>query len=248
MPGPEGIRPSSGTLDDGTLLRRRSAVPGPVQARLLVGEQSKAQSAVRPRAATAGNGATRTWTAEERVISSLRARSSDFALEGRFFCFIPAVHWPIVRKDESYQIVPASEANQVLAKLSAAPNVPRHEILALSEIADMLTDTVTQHTDAGILLLRKTPIRHAAAASGGMALTPSQLLRLRTKEKHWIEIELVDENGEAVAGEEYLIVTPNNASHSGVTDPAGYARLDGIDPGSCRVSFPRLDKDTWRPY
>lgn len=31
------------------------------------------------------------------------------------------------------------------------------------------------------------------------------------------------------------------------TDDKGVGRVDGIDPGSCKISFPDLDKDAWEP-
>lgn len=62
----------------------------------------------------------------------------------------------------------------------------------------------------------------------------------------WIEIELVGDDGTAVADEEYLIVTPEGQPLRGKTDANGRARLDGLVAGSCRISFPRLDADEWK--
>ncbi len=65
-------------------------------------------------------------------------------------------------------------------------------------------------------------------------------------EIHWIEIKLVDEDGVAVPNEPYLIVTPDNKEHRGITDADGWARLDGIIAGQCKVSFTNLHKTEWR--
>lgn len=67
------------------------------------------------------------------------------------------------------------------------------------------------------------------------------------EKKHWIEIELVDEDGNPVPGEEYAITLPDGSVSSGTLDERGFARVDGIDPGSCKVTFPNLDKDAWEP-
>ncbi len=64
-------------------------------------------------------------------------------------------------------------------------------------------------------------------------------------EKTWIEIELVDESDEPVAGEKYRITVPDGRVASGTLDGNGFARVDGIDPGTCQITFPDLDKDAW---
>jgi len=64
--------------------------------------------------------------------------------------------------------------------------------------------------------------------------------------KSWIEIELVDEAGEPVAGEAYEITLPNGTTTKGTLDGKGFARVDGIDPGTCKVTFTNLDKEAWK--
>lgn len=63
---------------------------------------------------------------------------------------------------------------------------------------------------------------------------------------HWIEIELVDENGDPVAGEAYEITMPDGSVASGTLDNKGRARHENIPvEGTCKVTFPKLDKDAW---
>ncbi len=61
----------------------------------------------------------------------------------------------------------------------------------------------------------------------------------------WIEIEMVDEEDEPVPGEKYKITLPDDSVAEGTLDGKGFARVDGIDPGTCKVTFPELDKDAW---
>jgi len=61
----------------------------------------------------------------------------------------------------------------------------------------------------------------------------------------WLEIELVDEEDEPVPGERYRIELPDGTTASGTLDEKGFARIEGIEPGSCKVSFPELDQDAW---
>lgn len=81
------------------------------------------------------------------------------------------------------------------------------------------------------------------------ALSPNQSADDDGPEKQaWIEIELVDEEGKPVAGEGYSLTLPDGQTvAAGTLDEKGCARLDGIDPGSCKVTFPRLDQKAWTP-
>ncbi len=68
------------------------------------------------------------------------------------------------------------------------------------------------------------------------------------QKKSWIEIELVDEDKKPVPGERYRITLPDGTTLAeGTLDEKGRARVDGIDPGTCKVTFPDLDKDAWEP-
>ena len=64
--------------------------------------------------------------------------------------------------------------------------------------------------------------------------------------KGWIEIVLVDEDNNPVPGEHYQITLPDGATVAdGTLDDKGFARVDGIDSGTCQITFPDLDQDAW---
>ncbi|HSI88201.1 MAG TPA: type VI secretion system tip protein TssI/VgrG [Pyrinomonadaceae bacterium] len=66
--------------------------------------------------------------------------------------------------------------------------------------------------------------------------------------KSWIEIELKDELDNPVAGERYRVTLPDGSTIAeGTTDENGLARVTNIDPGSCQVTFPKLDDSSWDP-
>lgn len=66
--------------------------------------------------------------------------------------------------------------------------------------------------------------------------------------KSWIEIELVDEEGNPVPSERYRITLPDGTTIAdGTLDEKGFARVDNIDPGTCKVTFPDIDRDAWEP-
>jgi len=63
----------------------------------------------------------------------------------------------------------------------------------------------------------------------------------------WIEVELVDEDGEPVPGVRYRITLPDDSVAEGSLDDKGKARVEGFKAGNCKVTFPDLDKDAWEP-
>ena len=62
----------------------------------------------------------------------------------------------------------------------------------------------------------------------------------------WIEIQMVDSANQPVPGEEYRVVLADGQTAAeGTLDDKGFARIEGIEPGNCQVSFPKLDQDAW---
>src|SRR6266446_2424882 len=66
--------------------------------------------------------------------------------------------------------------------------------------------------------------------------------------KHWIAIKLEDEEGKPVPGEQYRITLPDGETLAeGSLDEKGEAKVENIDAGNCKVTFPNLDKEAWHP-
>ena len=67
------------------------------------------------------------------------------------------------------------------------------------------------------------------------------------KKKHtFVAIELLDVDGQPIPGEPYKIELPDGSVTQGTLDEKGFAQVDGIDPGNCKVTFPRLDHRAWK--
>jgi hypothetical protein len=62
------------------------------------------------------------------------------------------------------------------------------------------------------------------------------------EKKAWIAIRLVDQDNRPVPGEAYRVKLPDGSLVEDDLDEHGSARIMGIDPGTCQVSFPNLDK------
>jgi hypothetical protein len=57
----------------------------------------------------------------------------------------------------------------------------------------------------------------------------------------WIELELVNQDGEPVANRSFRILQKGNVVREGMTNAAGFARIEPLAPGPCDVEFPDLN-------
>jgi type VI secretion system secreted protein VgrG len=76
--------------------------------------------------------------------------------------------------------------------------------------------------------------------------TPAPDTTVSPDKKHWIAIDLVDEEGERVPYEDYRIILPDDTPIEGTLDEKGRAKINGIDSGTCKVSFPNRDTKDWK--
>jgi hypothetical protein len=185
-----------------------------------------------------------TQLAAERVMRVLEVSNRPRAVDGQLFRIARAGQWRSLRDDGGYQIVPIAEARRVIAQLAAAPAATPAEKDAWTKADGLLSEQGRGRLDSGLLLLRVVPKRSFQSPSSEPPITPSQLARL--VEKHWVAIELVDEDGNGVEGVRYSITAPDNQEYTGVTDASGFARVDNIPPGQCKISFPDLDQDAYK--
>ncbi len=84
------------------------------------------------------------------------------------------------------------------------------------------------------------PIAEALARRAAQQAAPKKV-------KTWVEIELVDQDGNPVPNEKYRLVLPDGTVQEGTLDENGRAGAEGIDPGTCKVSFPDIHAKEWDP-
>ena len=65
------------------------------------------------------------------------------------------------------------------------------------------------------------------------------------EKKAWIEIILVDMEGNPVPNVQYSITSPSGDTQEGRLNEHGQAGYYKIEPGECKITFPDLDKDAW---
>ncbi len=74
----------------------------------------------------------------------------------------------------------------------------------------------------------------------------SQPAEPQKEKKAWIEIILVDMDGNPVPNVRYRITPPGGgAPQEGRLNEHGQAGYYKIEPGECKITFPDLDKDAW---
>jgi len=65
--------------------------------------------------------------------------------------------------------------------------------------------------------------------------------------KTWVAVELVDEEDAPMMFERYTIKLPDGTTQEGRLDGNGRVRFNGIDPGTCEITFPDFHSKEWRP-
>jgi hypothetical protein len=83
------------------------------------------------------------------------------------------------------------------------------------------------------------------APRGRPAPTPIREKEPKRELTSWIEIELIDEADQPVAGMEYRVRLADGTVRLGKLDKNGCARVERIEAGECEVTFPTLDQDAW---
>ena len=89
---------------------------------------------------------------------------------------------------------------------------------------------------------QEAPIGRAAAVAvgAGEAAPDSQ------KQKTWIQFQLVDQDGQPVPYERYRLHLTDGSVQEGTLDAKGSVRVDGIDAGTCQISFPDIHAAEWK--
>ena len=64
-------------------------------------------------------------------------------------------------------------------------------------------------------------------------------------ETTWIEIELMDPDGNPVPNEQFKITYADGSVKYGRLDQDGKARIEKLQPGTCQVTFPNRDEEVW---
>lgn len=65
----------------------------------------------------------------------------------------------------------------------------------------------------------------------------------KKKKTDWIGIELKDTAGKPVASVKYKVKLSDGSTKEGTLDDSGKAKIEDIEPGTCKISFPDIHDD-----
>ncbi|HEY8211708.1 MAG TPA: carboxypeptidase-like regulatory domain-containing protein [Myxococcaceae bacterium] len=74
---------------------------------------------------------------------------------------------------------------------------------------------------------------------------PPPMQEEATEKLDFIALEMKDEDGEPMAYARYVVELPDGGKREGRLNANGYARIDGVNPGQCKVTFPDYDESSW---
>lgn len=153
------------------------------------------------------------------------------------------------------------EARRELTEMyrSLGGSLPAMPDFSRPEIQRLIVTRINQGLDRGELqaLYRRAPAGTGSSGTpgstggggagptpggGGGAPPPSD----PTPEKTWVDVQLVNEDGEPMAGERYILKITDGSVREGTLDASGRVRVNGIDPGTCTVIFPDLHASEWK--
>lgn len=148
--------------------------------------------------------------------------------------------------------MPMVQINSAGAALSGSPGSLVSPLAAtaaqVADKADPGALTAAPSASGGFIAMSLAGIAAVRPSPASSAPTHDPNSEENKDKKHWIEIELKDEAGRPVPGEAYKITLPDGTTVAdGTLDEKGHARVENVDPGNCKVTFPNLDQDAWEP-
>jgi len=144
--------------------------------------------------------------------------------------------------------VPTGQTPPATLKQDSAPPPapPRPEPPASAAAQPTVSTPIAKQDTPAPATKQETP--PAPAKLGPPAPAPPAETKSTEKETYWVEIALIGEDGQPVPGEEFVILLPDGRRETGKLDGQGLARFSELpNPGTCKVSFPQLDRDAWQP-
>lgn len=141
-----------------------------------------------------------------------------------------------LRQESDYDVVRAEEAAGIVKRLAQSAGTGPWQ-KAADVLVRYLSDLHGAASPDSFVLLRAPLSQAARLTLPEDVITPAKLKELAAKD--WIEIHLVDEDGNPWMGS-FEIAPPQDQKRAGVPDENGIIRLDKILSGTCDFDLPDL--------
>lgn len=153
--------------------------------------------------------------------------------------------------DAAVRVLPV-DAGVIAARLLRGDNHRAIAALLDREITDLARLPLARRLADALRLGRVTLWRKRARATQsaegeGTDPTDDEALTPASEPKTWIEIELLDMDGNAMPGERYSITLPDGTVREGTLDGHGRAYFGGLDAGNAEIRWPDRDGDATAP-
>lgn len=180
-------------------------------------------------------------SAEQRLISSLMTGRAALSLDGVRYRLVAAEAGAAVRGHNDYSSVPTADAGELVQRLAEATARSPADRAAWAEVRE----AVSRGDDkARIVLLRPRPASFVPAPLTA-APAPAPAPRPAVATQTWIEFEIQFEDGSPFMGN-CVVELPGGVRSEGAPDDQGVIRIERLDPGTCKISFPELDAPAWK--
>jgi hypothetical protein len=167
---------------------------------------------------------------------------SELAFEGQRYRLIDADVTSSVHAEDDFRPVDVSEAPALLERIAGKLSITPEQRARWSEAQALVVKPAKGH---GLKLLRYAPARISEIILPAAPPLPARS-RDEAAPKHWIEIEVVYDDGTPFTGN-CLVTLPGGKETEGPPGEGGLLCLDGLNGGTCKVSFPELDAETFKP-
>lgn len=172
---------------------------------------------------------------QRRLVRRIEAKSQGrLSHAGRQYRLVPDSRLDSLADRDYYEVVSRRDAVGVLSAL-AGQSSDGDLARLLGEAAGMLTqDWRAPFKPDGLVLLRRIIVQHAYKPDLSPALTPSQIIQLAKSD--WIEIELVDQDGEPYATS-YKLELTDQSIRQGRFGEDGFLGVYEIESGTCKLTI-----------
>jgi hypothetical protein len=178
--------------------------------------------------------ATKATVEQRRLVAQISAKTRGRLHQGgRQYKLVAGDDLDGTDDRNSYEVVPRADATRVLDHMGKEPGIAADLAALLGKARDQLTrDWRPPLAPDGLILLRRSAVNRSYSSDSGPALTPSQMRKLASKD--WIEIEVVDQDGEPYSPH-YRLELADQSVREGELDDEGSVGVYEIESGNCKV-------------